>query len=138
MRILIVDDQETRHKKIQSLVMDYFDKPVSIWSAYTVKSAIKFLKQEEFDVIFLDHDLGENIYQDSNELDTGYQIAKFIIAAGINTKEIIVHSMNYPGAMNILDILPQAKYIPFINLESAMLSLNTSSPAEKNKTCKNS
>ncbi len=120
MKILVVDDQEVRHNKIQSLCMNYFDKPLSIWCSYTVESAIKFLKQTEFDVIFLDHDLGIAIYQDSNEPNTGYQVAKFIVEAGIKTNEIIVHSMNYPGAMNILSILPQAKYVPFINLESVL------------------
>jgi hypothetical protein len=66
----------------------------------------------EWDLICLDHDLGGEVYVDSNELNTGYQVAKFL--ATKNPKcLIIIHSSNFWGACNMMSVLPQADYIPY-------------------------
>ena len=75
-------------------------------------------KNITFDIIFLDHDLGNRIYVDSGDPNTGFQVAMFIQNNKICYNEIIVHSMNYWGAKNIKDIIPDARLIP-INIFNA-------------------
>ena len=43
-----------------------------------VDMAKLMLKQIKFDCILLDHDLGGDVYCNSDDENTGYQIAKFI------------------------------------------------------------
>jgi CheY-like chemotaxis protein len=69
-----------------------------------------------FDYIFLDHDLGGEIYVDSNEKNTGYQFAKYLHDKDLTNTQVIVHSMNYQGAKNICAILKTAQYHPWIDL----------------------
>jgi Cyclic-phosphate processing Receiver domain len=68
-----------------------------------------------FDFIFMDHDMDGRVYVPSDEPNTGYQLAKHIANKGTKA-EIIIHSMNVPGADRILAELPQAKHIPFPTL----------------------
>jgi len=81
-----------------------------------VEQAKKILLSKQFDLIFLDHDLGGKVFVDSELPDTGYQIAKFIADNKIKYQQIIIHSMNPIGAQNMLTILSKrssAVYIPF-------------------------
>jgi hypothetical protein len=65
-----------------------------------------------FDFIFLDHDMDLRVYVPSDEPNTGYQLAKYIAEKG-TTAEIVIHTMNVPGAERMLAVLPQAKFIQF-------------------------
>lgn len=85
-----------------------------------VEEAKRALWEEEFDVIYLDHDLDGRVYVPSDEPNTGYQLAKWIAEYNIPYKEMITHTFNEDGAKRILDVLPDAKWIPF-NLEQRSL-----------------
>lgn len=58
-------------------------------------------------VVFLDHDLGQQTYVNSNEENTGYQFAKWMVKNDKDYKQriIIIHSANPVGAENINNVL---------------------------------
>ena len=121
MKILVLDDMEERQKWFADKLPKYVDNP-EIFVAKDVDEAIKcFQEINEFDIMFLDHDLGGRIYVDSNDPNTGYQVAKYMVENGIKGKEIIIHTLNYAGAQNMMALLPDAKYVPFTSLYSRMV-----------------
>ena len=76
----------------------------------------------EYDIVFLDHDLGEGKM-------TGYDVAKFMVQHGINCKFVVIHTMNPVGAENINTLLRNTGYRTFRmsgcwNDEKLMQSLN--------------
>lgn len=70
-----------------------------------------FTSRQICDFIFLDHDLGEG---NGNGVDA----CKFLVERfGGNSKTLIVHSWNRPGAQRMQDIIPGAVHIPFGDFE---------------------
>lgn len=94
MRILFVDD-------LRKPNYDEWECSVSISKTYI--NAIQRLKEEgPFDIIDLDHDLGEE--------KTGYDIAKYIVENNIPIKAFTIHSMNPVGVKNIRELLTHYGY----------------------------
>lgn len=86
--------------------------------AYDANTAITRLANEQFDVLFLDHDLQPRL-MDSGEEDTGYTVAKFLASEqNIHNRDcqIIVHSWNPAGAANIVNLIG-GTHIPFSSFE---------------------
>lgn len=108
MRIFVLDDMKARH--------DAYKKKFSndeIISTYDAKEAIDLLSKDlNYDLICLDHDLGNRIFISIDDENSGSTVAKFLSNKNIKCK-IIIHSLNYWGAQNMLKYLPKAKYIPF-------------------------
>jgi hypothetical protein len=48
--------------------------------------------------LFLDHDLDQKIFVNSNEQNTGYQLTKFIVENKISFGFAYIHSMNQYGS----------------------------------------
>jgi len=116
MKIFILDDSKERQQVLQPILRELLDGP-TFFIAYSRNEAIEILENEnDFDFIFLDHDLGGRVYVDSQEEDTGFWVAKYIADNDIRSKHIIIHTLNTHGAKNMLTILPQATYVPFIFL----------------------
>ena len=97
-KILFIDDEEVRHKLMSKKYYGH-----NITYVKTAKEAFKALKNDTFDVIFLDHDLGTD--------KTGADIAERIKKMKIKS-QVIVHSLNPVGAKNIQNILPHARLMP--------------------------
>lgn len=102
MKILVVEDAEERIKWFQKrfttdnvIVVDNVDNAIDV-----LKNA------QDFDCIFLDHDLGDQ---------PGTIVAKFLRDLEFEG-QVIVHSMNSSGAMNIKAILPDAMILSFSEL----------------------
>jgi CheY-like chemotaxis protein len=111
MRIFILEDSKER---IQTFKKFFFNADLVIME--NAKEAIEFLSKDlEFDVIYLDHDLGVQAFVDSQNDNTGYQVAKFLANKTTQAK-IIIHSLNPIGVMNMQKILPESHRIPFFNL----------------------
>lgn len=93
MRILVLEDDENRIKKFkQELIGHELDICVD------ALPAIESLKQKEYDIVFLDHDLGGKTYVDPLEQNTGYEVIRFLVRNLTNTKaNFVVHSMNSVG-----------------------------------------
>ena len=120
MKVFILDDVEERIIVLSDLlrIMD----PIII-TASTRDEAIEVLSNDSFDVIFLDHDLGHDVYVDSNDYNTGWWVAKYIADNDIKCDQIIIHTLNYSGAQNMLGVLPEAVHIPFTFLIDSLRKL---------------
>lgn len=114
MNILFLDDNEQRQSLMRSRLP-------FIRQAFNAKEAIDILQQEDiWDYVFLDHDLGGEIFVDSDNENTGAAVARWIASNKPKTKKIIVHSYNSIGAKAIRDILIFAGYemfyVPFLTM----------------------
>jgi CheY-like chemotaxis protein len=69
-------------------------------------TAHPLLKNVKYDLIFLDHDLGNRSMVSSDDPNTGYAVAKEIIHGVNHSTQVVVHSMNPIGAANIMGVLP--------------------------------
>ncbi len=112
MKILILEDSGERIRLFKAYLekhdLHFFDN---------VQDAVEGIRNlGPFDVLFLDHDLDNRIYVDSDEPNTGYQLAKWIAENDVQFKKIILHTHNPAGARKMKSVLPQARIIPFTNL----------------------
>ena len=76
----------------------------------------------DFQVMFLDHDLDNRIWVNSQEENTGYQFVKFLVNNKLQKNSLIyIHSMNPIGANKMLNYLKDNGYdgiwIPFHQLK---------------------
>lgn len=107
MKILILDDDENRHKEFNKRLIGH-----SVKNVYWAQQTIKALEEEVWDCVFLDHDLGGEIYVRSGP-NTGYEVAKWLSEnPDKQPKRIIIHSFNSVGAANMKSLLPNAELIP--------------------------
>ncbi len=110
MRVLIVDDDSAKHAFYAKAYREH--EVTHTYSYYQACDALD--QQERFDIVQLDHDLGDFREPDrlveaygSIEL-TGYHVAHHIaleIPFGKRPDRIIVHSVNPSGASSIVAIL---------------------------------
>lgn len=108
MRVLILEDDPNRVsvflRKLEGHEVD---------SVSTADAAIWMLQQNEYDMAFLDHDLGGKAHQQSGP-GTGYEVAKWIKDHPDRApKQIVIHSCNPAGSQNMYCVLPDARVIPF-------------------------
>lgn len=117
-KIFIIEDDPKRIKWFRS----HFKTEADIFE--DVESAKKGFKGG-YDQIFFDHDLGGLTYVDSNDPNTGYQFAKWLMENKLDDikrykTHCVVHSLNYAGSMKIHDLLRdhdvQVIRIPFTSL----------------------
>ncbi|MCK4924312.1 MAG: hypothetical protein KAS61_05015 [Spirochaetes bacterium] len=112
MRILILEDNKERIKIFRTHLgpkheLYFFDQ---------VEEAKKaLLSMGTFDRIYLDHDLDGRVFVDSDESNTGYQLAKYIALQKVNA-EIIIHTLNPWGAARMKKVLPKSKRVVFDEL----------------------
>lgn len=113
MKILVVEDNIDRIRKFQKELVGHnvFYADTAIWAKKLLIDA-----NHLFNLIFLDHDLGGETYVDSDNENTGYQVAKIIKGSQSEKAKVIVHSCNPVGAQNIKNILSKAKLEPFVTL----------------------
>ena len=121
MKIFILEDNDERIK----LFNRWFSKHTLVFSK-EVNDAFKKIQFDKFDLIFLDHDLDNRHYVDSNEENTGYQLAKMIHETVNKHTKVIVHSLNIVGVRNMLPCLTsnEAEYIPFGSFNQDLLAGN--------------
>ena len=110
MNYLILEDNKSRI----SLFRSNLNTPGNLVVICTnVADAKVWIQNKKFDTVFLDHDLDGRIFVPSEEPNTGYQLAKWIAENKLDFNSIIIHSYNEQGAKRILEVLPQAKWVPF-------------------------
>ncbi len=112
MRVLILEDSPERIKTFQKKLWKH-----DLYFFDNVDDTIKALEyMDAFDVLFLDHDLGGQVFVDSDEPNTGYQLAKYIKEKQLKFNQVVIHSMNPVGAQRMKDMLPEATIAPFTTL----------------------
>lgn len=112
-RVLILEDDPVRIKKFKSIMLGINAKADF---TETASDAINKLKQEEYDLILLDHDLGGEIYVATENENTGSAVARWISENPFTYKYpiVIVHSLNPAGAEYMVSLIPHSVRIPFI------------------------
>lgn len=99
-QFLFLDDTAARHERFDEICQSL---NVEIWHVRTTEQAIRLLKKQKFDCVFLDHDLEET------ELDdTGFVVASFIalhLDPNKLPKSVVIHSRNPEGAERMETVL---------------------------------
>jgi CheY-like chemotaxis protein len=107
MRILVLDDDQERLKSFRSSLIGHVVVTVS-----TVRDCLCQLQNENWDLVTLDHDLDGQVYVPSGP-GTGYEVAEWLRDNPLKKPEkIILHTFNQLGAAKMMEILPEAQYIP--------------------------
>jgi len=96
-KIFVLDDEIAR--------ISWFQKNwTNVEYAHDPVQAEKLLSENDYDLIFLDHDLG-GAYE-RGPLGDGIDLARVMVEKEIHKDTpIVVHSLNYDGAGNMLDTL---------------------------------
>jgi CheY-like chemotaxis protein len=110
-RIVFLDDNRERQEQMTDMLPHIMLVDNAIEAIETIKTL------PVIDVLFLDHDLGGEVYVDSGREDTGAEVARWIAENKPNIKSIIIHTYNSVGAENMLYILKDyaVDYLPFAN-----------------------
>ena len=106
-RILFLDDSPARRKwaeKTLKTAGNYIDTSASAFDA------ICAFGHNRFDVVYLDHDLNEEAFEDSSVRNCGMEVVRWIVANKPTIGEIIVHSMNTPAGHEMVQKLQEAGY----------------------------
>lgn len=116
-QVLFLDDNKERYRKfikvLEEIKSKSFDIRFSLTWAKTASEAIQQLKTHQFNYIFLDHDLGDEIMVPSGP-GTGYEVAEWISQHLPYTPgQIVIHSHNPSGAENMKKVLKNAQIVPF-------------------------
>lgn len=114
MKILFLDDDPNRGERF---LREHGDV---VWTK-TARSTIDVLFDfDPFDVVYLDHDLGGEVYVDSGREDTGMEVVRWVEANRPAVGRFVVHSLNYPAAAQMVGRLRdagyEAEYVPFTRL----------------------
>lgn len=121
MNVLVLEDDESRIKKFMQYIPN-----VTITT--TAKECIEQLEKSNFDIVFLDHDLGGEVFVNSSNNDTGMEVVRWLCSHKLskNTMELyntlfLIHSLNLVAVENMGIKLQEcgysAKRIPFITID---------------------
>lgn len=113
-RILFLDDCPNRTKKFRR-------KWPMATTVETAQECIDKLDEKEWDIVWLDHDLGGETFVSSEDTNCGMEVVRWIMEAKPKIEHFIVHTLN-PGAGDIMcDKLASIGYkvtrVPFIMLD---------------------
>ena len=104
-RILILEDDPYRIKKFLNAI------PNAIIVS-TAATAIDLLQSiRPFRYVFLDHDLGGDVYVDEADKNTGSEVVRCLCTLNPTIiDKIFIHSLNIAAAKNMATALRQAQY----------------------------
>lgn len=105
MNILILDDDENRHRGFIGAFRGSAHKLTHAWTSQEANSRLHGCSGEpRFDVVFLDHDLGEF---GEHSLGTGLHVAREVAALPKDRAPtlVVVHSHNPDGAHAMMRVL---------------------------------
>jgi len=122
-KILILEDDPNRVLKFYEM-FEYH----SLTITNTSEAAIEIASSHKFDVIFLDHDLDGRVYVNSDEKNTGYQVAKILPSTINKNTPVIIHSWNGVGAKRMMGAMNESgmnsKIIHFGYFDSSIIKEN--------------
>lgn len=104
MNVLFLDDDPSRTAEFCSQVP-------SATCVSTAESCVAQLTDGcEWDYVFLDHDLGGEVFVDSSVDNSGGRVARWIAATRPNIGLIVLHSLSPAGAAYMRSVLLAADY----------------------------
>jgi len=104
--VLVLEDDFNRLRVFEKHLSKLLD--TKIYYFLDARDAIDFINSNPtiiIDEMYLDHDLGGEIFVDVNEENTGSYFVKFMKEKNIKVKYVVIHSMNPAGVNNMRDIL---------------------------------
>jgi CheY-like chemotaxis protein len=111
MKCLILDDDHGRLREFRS----WLNEPgVEITCVETAVEAIAKLASEQYHCVFLDHDLGGEVYVDSNREDCGMEVVRQLKAGTITQDPrclFVVHTMNTEAGREMVAKLNDKGYL---------------------------
>lgn len=124
LKVLILDDASERLSAFRAKYGIRHD----LTTVMTAEGAIERLHpQVAWDWVFLDHDLGGEVYADSQRPDTGMEVVRHILKARPPIRYVVVHSLNGPAAREMVLLLKESGYraahMPFAWAENANVGL---------------
>lgn len=116
MNILILEDNPIRIKYFVDKCQQ--DKSNMVHITRIVSDASVLIDKYKYDLIFLDHDLDGDKFIHPMSFNTGSLFSSILSQNSVNRNTMtIIHSHNQRGADMMKKFLPQAIYIPFMNLD---------------------
>lgn len=103
-RVLFLDDNNERG------IAFLADHPGALWLKTAAGTIEALANGERWDLVSLDHDLGDQVFVDSNRPGCGMEVVRWIIANRPEIDRIVVHSWNYPAASRMTADLQRAGY----------------------------
>lgn len=107
MRILFLDDNRFRHEAMQKNSIGF-----SVTYVFNADQAIKAMRDSEFDLIMLDHDLDET--QENLILEgvqDGRYVVRWMVSSGRHkTTPVVVHSLNLAASEQMRDMLKSSGF----------------------------
>lgn len=122
-KILILEDNFERIEQFKERIFEFKDKNnIQVLTTITdsAKDCIILLKNNEYNLVFLDHDLGGEVYVDTDNKNTGSEVARFLAEKNSyylnmhKKTKFIIHSFNPSGVKNMLNLIKNSSYIPMI------------------------
>lgn len=110
MKILILEDDP---KRISKFKQNFIGRDVDVTYVEEAIDAINQIKEHKFDILFLDHDLGGKVYEPIDDPNTGSEVARYINKNPIDSI-VIVHSLSLLGKNNMLNLIKDSIYLPFV------------------------
>ena len=105
MRIIVLDDDPVRAESFGQNNPGF-----QLNAATSARDAIRFLRDQRCDVVFLDHDLDDHRAPGIRSSGTGLEVALWIAACGEDTRPLltVVHSTNALGSGEMMRVLAEA------------------------------
>jgi hypothetical protein len=125
MKALIVDNDISRVRTICEALRFRFRLP-TVWMARSARGAVKILsrlEETQWELIFLEHDLGMSDWWDAQN---GQTVALAMREMGVRAKRVIIQSLNEGGAEAMRMILHphyQVLQVPFPELSDFILDI---------------
>ena len=112
-KVLVLEDDSRRIFKFRQRFLESGIVPVFV---DTAKDCIEYLGKEKFNCIFLDHDLGGEIYVDVNNVNTGSAVARWMNSnENLNSDTIaVIHSFNPAGAKYMNRLIKNSVIVPAV------------------------
>ena len=112
--VLILDDDTRRYRPLRKYAAPLCHGTTTVHVVGTASEAIAALSRQSYwHLIMLDHAPGGRVFVNSNDPNTGFQVAKFIREHGVKFHQCILHSMN-PGG--VASMASQLKGLGRVNL----------------------
>ena len=115
MNILLLDDNQHRIAFFQNGLKQH-----KLTVCRHARTAKKALKNQVFDLIFLDHDLEQRVANPDDE-NTGSEVARFIADHAIACGCIVLHSENRLGRESMEALIGNCHVIPYGKLKKVGL-----------------
>ena len=109
-KVLVLEDNNERIKQFKQRFLErgwyctYVD---------TADDCLRMLKNGQYDLIFLDHDLGGEELVNTDYKNCGSEVARQF-PKDIKYEKVIIHSLNTVGAEYMKQLIPNSIWAPFI------------------------